>query len=785
MRHTCEENDHLDKYGWAQHDGRSFGTQEIIDSQNGLILTTTFVKVNSEKEHGGDWVAKITGRPIKGKESLPISLFYYVASEDTDVNLKLGSKKPSKKGLSPDKIVMSGRTPHLGSFNVIVLDPNETPTLPEPIKPSKSSGDIERTHYFGAKIPAKDAWRLRDHVMPDLQGKSFKIFSDYITTAQAEKQADASSSSSSNQAPIIPTLPNTISSQSNLLVIQRVLKAPFEIEVIFISHSAHPTSDDEDDNDDKEGEGKSASSSTSLSSEALDSLIEDVSGPALDTIIKERKRQFEARFEQTFQLSSKGFSTAEVKFAMYALSNMIGGMGYWHGDTLVQESKKKNNGPVRSSPRSLMSAVPSRPFFPRGFLWDEGFHELLVQFWDPSLSMEVIGHWLNDGMDEKGWIQREQILGDEARSKVPAEFQVQFPNFANPPTLLLAIDTMLARASSSSSSHSKDDESSVPRMVPPPSKEDILPTAAAAAASDEASSPSSSSSSTPSSSSSSGAVVPAYFDSFLEGAYERLQLNFDWYKRTQKGGLPNTFRWRGRTDNHTLTSGLDDYPRGSPPSTTELHVDLLCWMANYADLMSTVAGHLHVDNSDYLTLVHDLRKALEDHHWSEKHLAYCDIGLSRSNGASPELLCHEGYISLFPLLLGVMPPDSPHLPHVLAMIRDPKKIWSDYGLRSLSKSSPYFGKDENYWRGPIWININYLTLRALKRFYIGKAGPYEHLCQETYRLLRSNLVSNMYRVYQETGYIWEQYHPLTGQGQRSHPFTGWSSLIVLIMAELY
>ena len=33
-------------------------------------------------------------------------------------------------------------------------------------------------------------------------------------------------------------------------------------------------------------------------------------------------------------------------------------------------------------------------------------------------SQDVIAHWL-DLINEEGWIPREQILGDEARSKVP------------------------------------------------------------------------------------------------------------------------------------------------------------------------------------------------------------------------------------------------------------------------------------------------------------------------------------------------------------------------------
>lgn len=79
------------------------------------------------------------------------------------------------------------------------------------------------------------------------------------------------------------------------------------------------------------------------------------------------------------------------------------------------------------------------------------------------------------------------------------------------------------------------------------------------------------------------------------------------------------------------------------------------------------------------------------------------------------LECHPGYVSLFPFLLGLLPPDSPHLGPILKLIRDPAHLWSPYGIRSLSASHPLFGKGENYWKGPIWIQMNYLALAALHK----------------------------------------------------------------------
>lgn len=51
-----------------------------------------------------------------------------------------------------------------------------------------------------------------------------------------------------------------------------------------------------------------------------------------------------------------------------------------------------------------------------------------------------------------------------------------------------------------------------------------------------------------------------------------------------------------------------------------------------------------------------------------------------------------------------------------------------------------------------------------------------------YERLRENLVQTVYESWKKTGFAWEQYNPETGEGQRTQHFTGWTSLVVKIMA---
>jgi mannosyl-oligosaccharide glucosidase len=414
----------------------------------------------------------------------------------------------------------------------------------------------------------------------------------------------------------------------------------------------------------------------------------------LTTKIQDDPTSFTSKFDSVYAPKSPFFGQGYSVFSQSLLSNLLGGIGYFYGnsryDTSSSPAYQENDvdfweeaatarvriTPELKGPFELFTSVPSRPFFPRGFLWDEGFHLQVVLDWDMDLALNVVKSWFAL-MDENGWIAREQILGPEARSKVPPEFQVQYPHYANPPTLFLVLTAFVDRLT------------------------DIVPY-----------------SGTPSL----YLQDPQAGRQYLHDLYPLLKRHYYWFRRTQSGQLgpdvrPNVsategYRWRGRTPQHTLTSGLDDYPRAQPPHPGELHIDAISWVGSMAGSLHKLSKLLGVAEDQFLFAEHEqaIKNSIEELHWSDEHEAYCDATIENENHV---LVCHKGYISLFPFLLGLLETHNPHLEAVLDLIRSEGELWSPYGLRSLSHASPLYGSGENYWRSPIWVNINYLVIEQL------------------------------------------------------------------------
>jgi mannosyl-oligosaccharide glucosidase len=453
-------------------------------------------------------------------------------------------------------------------------------------------------------------------------------------------------------------------------MVQKVFKGAFEFDIIFNPASV-----------------KKPSTSEDLTA-------------ALKTVVS----SFEEKYLEVHKPLAPFTGDKWLGFSKSLFSNLIGGIGYFTGDQVVDRSyapeyEEENEGFWQEAeeargrnlqkpegPYELFTSVPSRPFFPRGFLWDEGFHLLPILDWDTEVVMQIISSWYNT-MDEDGWIAREQILGPEARSKVPAEFQVQYPHYANPPTLFMALEAILDKIDGKAGSGAPLNQKTLGHVA--------------------------------------GHVVasPESIKAWLTELYPLLQRNFEWYRRTQVGDIKSydreafsmkeAYRWRGRTPRHILTSGLDDYPRAQPPHPGELHVDLLSWIGLMSRNIRRVAAFLGEtdDEAKYGKIAEAIRRNADDLHWSAEHKAYCDATIDEYEESVH--VCHKGYISLFPFMAGLVDGTHEHLGDLLDLIGDEEELWSPHGIRSLSKKDELYGTDENYWRSPVWMNMNYLIVTQL------------------------------------------------------------------------
>lgn len=489
------------------------------------------------------------------------------------------------------------------------------------------------------------------------------------------------------------------------------------------------------------------------------------------TRLDDLRTSFASRVDKVFPRSSVFHEDKYAVFAQGLLSNLLGGLGFFHGDSKVaaKEAEFEEKEPdfwmkekaamgrasvTMTEPTSLLSFTPSRSVFPRGFLWDEGFHLLPVVEWDLDLAVSVIRSWFKQ-MNGEGWIAREQILGPEARNKVPPQFQTQYPHHANPPTMLaLVLPALLKKVTRPASYFGH------------PSKY---------LANDEAG------------------------KDLIKELYPLFDRHFSWFRRTQAGDLNawprpdnhvlvESYRWRGRTPKHTLTSGLDDYPRANPPHPGELHVDALAWVGASSRALMQAAQVLGDKNAAdvHREQMEAVQHNMDVLHWNEKENAYCDATVvGHDDNAQFQHVCHQGYVSLFPLLMGLMKADHPHLPAVLDLLSDPHKLYSRQGLRSLSAEDHAYRKDEDYWRGAVWMNINVLAVQRLRA--VGLEGHQRPPTAAQERALtvaaelRDRVVKTVYRNYQQTGFAWEQYDDKTGKGRHSRAFTGWTACVIMLM----
>ncbi|KAI9297614.1 glycoside hydrolase [Neoconidiobolus thromboides FSU 785] len=743
IRFYCEQTEDFDGYGYLKHDFDNFGYQRITDNLAKYQLNTYFVK--KEELDKNRWLARVNGTSLNSDKN-QIAVYFYISLE-TDGEVEI---KKNEKGL----IQLIGNKKNIGRFQIDI----------------KNEGNIQG-NVMGLTIDQENLWKVKE-ILTNQLIKTGKLKYEKILKENPNQHFDITT--------IDPKLLFKFNKlltkkQNNLFLFQFIIdkQKEFNFDILFNQLN------DNDDNTDK-----------------------DLNSNQITNIINNYDKEFDNKFNAKFNLNEYKNNTDYVVFAKYSLSNLIGGVGYFYGNSLVKiepkqqnknndndddddddnddfeelndntdnnnndntdndnnnndneqedefQDETKSSNVIFTQKTELFTAVPSRPFFPRGFLWDEGFHQLIISEFNGDLSLKIIQSWLNL-MDENGWIGREQILGDEARSRVPPEFQTQHQDYANPPTLFLSIEKLLLKYQEEQKLRNYNLLKYLNQNQNQNQNEDNY----------------------------------LKNNDWLSEFYPKLKLYFNWFLKTQTANESFNFKyedllfkWKGRTKGHCLTSGLDDYPRPIV-SDNEAHVDLLSWVGYMSKVLKDIAKELNYkkDEKYFENKINVIKKNLIKVHWNQEETMFCDATIDRDN-TKIQHTCHKGYISLIPFITGLITKEDKEYDSIIELIKN--ELWSEYGILSLSSKDNNYLTKEQYWRGPIWLNINYLILKMLDE------NLEDQKIKKIYYGLRKNLIENMVQNYKKTGFIFESYEPINGNGKGTKPFTGWSSLILLIMAEKY
>ncbi len=209
---------------------------------------------------------------------------------------------------------------------------------------------------------------------------------------------------------------------------------------------------------------------------------------------------------------------------------------------------------------------------------------------------------------------------------------------------------------------------------------------------------------------------------------------------------------------HPFSSGLDDSPlwdEGMPVVAPDLNTYM--WLQSKS--IGHIANLIGEPSAEYYELADHFANNMVKHLWDEKLGAF--QALHQGKPVNVFTLFH-----LLPLWVDTLPQTMQN--RMLNHLTNPDQFWTTYPLATVSLQDPKFDPMQ-MWRGPSWVNINYLFVEILMNI-----GHYDLAHQ-----LRDRSIAFMQKHHD----IYEYYNPVTGERPpKSAPIFGWTSAVYIDLA---
>ena len=186
--------------------------------------------------------------------------------------------------------------------------------------------------------------------------------------------------------------------------------------------------------------------------------------------------------------------------------------------------------------------------------------------------------------------------------------------------------------------------------------------------------------------------------------------------------------------NHPYSSGLDDNPLwdyGMPVESPDLNTYLCVQMGSLAEIAEILG--IDFEARMWRKRASAIVRRMINDMWDE------ESGLFRAlheENAVPVVTP----FNLYPLWTGQLPSEIRE--RLLNHLTNPDTFWGNYSLPSVAFNDAHFDP-QTMWRGPVWVNINYFFIEALKQ--IGETELANQLREKTLNLIMSH--DSIYKYY--------------------------------------
>lgn len=197
---------------------------------------------------------------------------------------------------------------------------------------------------------------------------------------------------------------------------------------------------------------------------------------------------------------------------------------------------------------------------------------------------------------------------------------------------------------------------------------------------------------------------------FLRTILEKNKQFLIWCQNNRRKSIKELYSWHTNPElnNRCDESGMDNSPRFDTQSDLYA-IDFSCYMANETRFMKKIADELDdKENADFFSSWHKKIKAdINNTLWCEKDGFYYDYNIQ--GNCFNEV---QSVASFLPIFAGIC--DEGQCKKLVRHLENPDEFGTDFPIPSISKKDKTFGSD--MWRGPVWINYNYMISKGLTEY---------------------------------------------------------------------